>query len=245
MLKRLRRLFKREKTSADMLNELRRKGAVIGEDVHIYAPNHTRIDQTSPFLLKIGSHVRITEGVVILTHDYAWSVLKCCKPEQGCSGAILGAQSPVEIGNHVFIGMNTIITRGAKIGDRVIIGAGSVVTGECESDSVYAGNPARKISTLEAYYQKRKSLQFSEARQIALNYRERFNREPAREVFDEYFMLFATREEAEQTPAFRRKMELLDSYEATAGYMDANPPMFDSYEAFLKTCYDGSAHQAS
>lgn len=46
-------------------------------------------------------HVRITEGVKILTHDYAWAVLKTE------TGAILGASGTVKIGDNVFIGMNT------------------------------------------------------------------------------------------------------------------------------------------
>ena len=34
-------------------------------------------------MISIGNHVRITEGVKILTHDYSWSVLKNCRG--GCS----------------------------------------------------------------------------------------------------------------------------------------------------------------
>lgn len=30
-------------------------------------------------MITIGDHVRITEGVKILTHDYSWSVLKNCR----------------------------------------------------------------------------------------------------------------------------------------------------------------------
>ena len=35
--------------------------------------------------------------------------------------------------------MNTIIEKNVKIGNNVVIGAGSVVVKDCESDSVYAG----------------------------------------------------------------------------------------------------------
>ena len=52
---------------------------------------------------------------------------------------MLGASGIVEIGDNVFIGMNTIIERNVKIGTNVVIGAGSVVTKDCESNSVYAG----------------------------------------------------------------------------------------------------------
>ncbi|MCD7855847.1 MAG: hypothetical protein LUG66_09595 [Clostridiales bacterium] len=53
--------------------------------------------------------------------------------------------------------MNSIVLMGAHIGDNVIIGAGSVVSGNIESDSVYAGNPARKVCSLDAFYEKLKS----------------------------------------------------------------------------------------
>ena len=113
------------RTSDDVLHRLRSRGALIGSDVIIVAPNHTLIDESRAFLLTIGDHVRITEGVKILTHDYCWSVLKRCDSESIEPGQILGAESAVTIGSNVFIGMNTVVTRGVTIGDRVIIGAGS------------------------------------------------------------------------------------------------------------------------
>ena len=106
--------------------------------------------------------MRISEGVKILNHDYAWSVLKRYSSEEIVAGNILGAWSPVEIGSNVFIGMNAIITRGVKIGDNVVIGAGSVVTKDCPSDGIYAGNPARRIMSTAEFYRKRESMQFEE-----------------------------------------------------------------------------------
>lgn len=42
------------------------------------------------------------------------------------------------------IGANSTILPGITIGENVTIGAGSVVTKDCEPNEVYYGNPARK-----------------------------------------------------------------------------------------------------
>jgi virginiamycin A acetyltransferase len=49
------------------------------------------------------------------------------------------------IGNDVWIGQNTTILPGVKIGDGVIIGMNSVVGSDVEPYTVVAGNPARMI----------------------------------------------------------------------------------------------------
>ncbi len=52
---------------------------------------------------------------------------------------------PIIIGDDVFIGANCIILKGIKIGDRSIVGAGSVVTHSIPSDEIWAGNPAKFV----------------------------------------------------------------------------------------------------
>ena len=245
MLKKLLRFRRRGRfgSSEECVQFLRNKGATIGDDVYIYSPNSTVIDSTSAYLLSIGNHVRITQDVTILTHDYGWSVLKSGTLDGVQAGSVLGARSAVEIGNCVYIGMKAIILRGVKIGDNVIIGAGSVVTKDCESNSVYVGNPARRISSIEEYYKKRVGCQFAEAKDMALQYKKRYNQNPPKEIFDEYFMLFCDRKTAESIPEFCVKMKLLGNFEQTREYMDANPPMFSTYEAFLEACFADSAEE--
>jgi maltose O-acetyltransferase len=56
---------------------------------------------------------------------------------------------PIFIGKDVWIGGGAIINPGVSIGDRTVIGAGSVVTKDLPSDVFAAGNPCRIIKTLE------------------------------------------------------------------------------------------------
>ncbi len=230
-------IFKENASCESLLKYLSDRGAVIGNDVVIYAPNKTLIDKTTPWLLKIGDHVRITEGVKILTHDYSWSVLKRYSNENIKAGEILGSQSPVDIGNNVFIGMNAVITCGVKIGNNVIIGAGSVVTKNCEDDSVYAGVPAKKIMSLEEFYHKRKKEQFEQAKEIAIRYKNAFGVKPEKTVFSEHFMLFSSKEEADKIDLFKKQMQTSKNYDECAQYMQCNKPMFLSYDEFLDACY--------
>ena len=55
---------------------------------------------------------------------------------------------PVTIGNDVWIGGSATILPGVTIGDRVVIGAGAVVTKDVPSDCVVGGNPAKIIKRI-------------------------------------------------------------------------------------------------
>jgi maltose O-acetyltransferase len=52
---------------------------------------------------------------------------------------------PIEIGSDCWIGGGAIILPGVKIGDKSVIGAGSVVTRDVPSGVVAAGNPCRVL----------------------------------------------------------------------------------------------------
>ncbi|MDF9796817.1 maltose O-acetyltransferase [Catalinimonas alkaloidigena] len=55
---------------------------------------------------------------------------------------------PISIGEDVWVGGSAIICPGVSIGDRTIIGAGSVVTKDIPSDVFAAGNPCKVIREL-------------------------------------------------------------------------------------------------
>lgn len=69
-----------------------------------------------------------------LTHSKDWTTVR---------------SRPIEIEDDVWIGFNSIILSGVKIGKGAIIGAGSVVREDVEPWTIVAGNPAKIIKRLK------------------------------------------------------------------------------------------------
>jgi acetyltransferase-like isoleucine patch superfamily enzyme len=61
------------------------------------------------------------------------------------TGKRLNRPRDIHVGEHVWIGQNCIVLKGADIGKSTIIGAGSVVTGVIPAEVVAAGHPARVL----------------------------------------------------------------------------------------------------
>ena len=57
---------------------------------------------------------------------------------------------PITIGDDAWLGGGVIVLPGITIGERAVVGAGSVVTREVPADTVVAGNPARAIRAAAA-----------------------------------------------------------------------------------------------
>ncbi|RZK63133.1 MAG: sugar O-acetyltransferase [Hymenobacter sp.] len=55
---------------------------------------------------------------------------------------------PIVVGEDVWVGGGAILCPGVSIGDRTVIGAGSVVTKDLPADVLAAGNPCRVIRVL-------------------------------------------------------------------------------------------------
>jgi UDP-3-O-[3-hydroxymyristoyl] glucosamine N-acyltransferase len=204
---------------------LRNKGCSIGEECIFYGPRDIIVDITQPCLITIGNNVRITSGVVILTHGADWHVLREMyhKP--------FGSAGPVTIKDNVFIGMNSIILKDVTIHENSIIGAGSVVVNDVASGTVAAGNPAKPIMSIEEYFRKREGLMLEEARRYAQAIFNRYRRLPVPEDFKEFFFLFIERDPA-KFKGIPVKMQLGKYYQE---FLESKP-YFDSFEDFLKYC---------
>lgn len=87
--------------------------------------------------LEIGDYVSISAGVQIYTHNttnYSTSMGK--KPID---------RNSTKIGSGVYLGPNSIISMGVKIGDEAIIGAMSFVDKNIESKGKWYGNSLKKL----------------------------------------------------------------------------------------------------
>ncbi len=149
---------------------------------------------------------------------------------------VLGSFGKVVIGNNVFIGTKALILKGVTIGDNVVIAAGSVVTSDCESNSVYAGVPARKISSIEDYYKKRVNAQLKEAKELFLAYYEMYGQVPPKQHMSEFFFLFEDRS-LELDESFIYQMRNNDRFEdCKTHYLRGSRQQFKSYEEFSNYC---------
>ena len=90
--------------------------------------------------VRIGDHVFIAPGVHIYTATHPLEAELRRTQEFG---------KPVTIGSDVWIGGKAIICPGVMIGDRSVIGAGSVVTKDIPAGVVVAGNPAKVIRNID------------------------------------------------------------------------------------------------
>jgi acetyltransferase-like isoleucine patch superfamily enzyme len=133
----------------DPLGYARSIGVNVGKAVHFYGMPSGMFG-TEPWLITIGNNVHITSGCAFITHDGGALILRKEVPD-------LEWTAPITVGNDVYIGVRTIILPGARIGNRVIIGAGSVVAGNIPDNSVAAGVPARVIKTVDEYLEQMKA----------------------------------------------------------------------------------------
>lgn len=121
----------------------------IGEHCEVYKGVYFG---SEPYLIEIGDYVRISSGVTFATHDGGLWVLRNLHllDDADYFGRI-------RVGNNVHIGQDSFIMPGVTIGDNCIIGVRSVVTKSVPDNTVYAGQPARFIETIEEYYEKHKN----------------------------------------------------------------------------------------
>ncbi len=133
----------RAELRSDSVRAARRLGVEIGTGCRLI--NLTRSTFGSePFLVTMGDRVEVAAEVRFVTHDGGVWVLRDRHPD-------LDVVAPIRVGSNVFIGIGVVILPGVTIGDNVVIGARSVVNKDLAGGAVYAGVPARRLSTIADY----------------------------------------------------------------------------------------------
>jgi maltose O-acetyltransferase len=223
------KLFYPNKFSSDAyVNYLRARGAKIGDCTYFFDPKSTLVDESRPEFIEIGKCCKITSGVKILAHDYSYSVLRPIYHE------MLPTTGITKIGNNVFIGMNAIILMNTTIGDNCIIGAGAIVNGNVESGTIYAGNPAKQISTIDKYYKKIKKTVVLNAKMHARRIKEIKGRNPSLDEMGYYSWIFCNNDDEQEKVHLKKFPFDGDIYrEAFSDYVKQQS-VYESFNDFLK-----------
>lgn len=100
-------------------------------------------------MITIGSNCALTKGVKIFTHGGA-RVVRRKYPNFDVFGM-------AEIGDYCYIGTNSLIMPGVKIGNGSMVAAGSVVTKSVPPNMVVGGNLARILCTVDEYIERNKT----------------------------------------------------------------------------------------
>jgi acetyltransferase-like isoleucine patch superfamily enzyme len=94
--------------------------------------------------IEIGDNVKIGGSVKIYDTDFHNLDFK----KRSEKSTDIPITKPVILKNHCFIGAHSIILKGTTIGEKSIIGAGSVVTKNIPDGEIWGGNPAKFIKKI-------------------------------------------------------------------------------------------------
>lgn len=89
--------------------------------------------------LEIGSHCSISAGVQIYSHDTVQRSLG--------NETVPIDRAGTKIGSNCYLGPNVVVAKGVTIGDRVVVGANSLVLKDIPSDSKAFGTPCRIVGS--------------------------------------------------------------------------------------------------
>ena len=218
-----------KRSSNSYIKYLRKKGVKIGNNTMFHYALKTTVDTSSGHFITIGDNCKITQGVIILGHDYSYSVLRPVFHD-----IPLKVKETV-IGNNVFIGMNSVILMGSNIGNNVIVGAGSVVSGKIPDNEVWGGNPAHFICTLEEYYKKCAS-KFEEGAKLTVEkYNERYGRNPSVQELQYFSMLFLNSDQINAKKEYNKMLFSGDNKEEVVEDCLKYKSKYNSYDDFIKS----------
>lgn len=147
MPSKIERLLFRFGTNKMRIGLARKWGVRIGYNCILNPPCNL---SSEPYMISIGNNVAIAGGCSFLTHDGGSWIFE----QRGeFDETVIG---PIRIYDYCMLGESVTILMNVKIGPNSIIGAGSLVTQTVPPNSVYAGNPAKYICSMDEYLKKLK-----------------------------------------------------------------------------------------
>lgn len=127
-----------------------KKGKITIGDYALIGP---RVLIQSEEKIEIGNFSYIAPDVLIMDTNHhsiyaADRMVDIFGVAKGISG-INSIGKPIKIGNHVWLARRVMVFKGVTIGDRSVVGAGTVVTHDIPSDVVVAGSPAKIVKHID------------------------------------------------------------------------------------------------
>ncbi len=132
------------------------EGALFEPGVWITAPGSARV--------RIGAGTFLNQGVMVASHELV-EIGEHCMLANGCFVSDAShryddpdkpvpwqgftSKGPTRIGANCWLGAHVVVTSGVCVGERCVIGAGSVVTHDLPSFSIAAGAPARVLKSVD------------------------------------------------------------------------------------------------
>jgi acetyltransferase-like isoleucine patch superfamily enzyme len=144
LLSRVKKIYELRKYNPYTIAEyLRKQGMQVGDNCMI-VPTYF---STEPYLIKIGNHVGVAQGVTFITHDGGPWIFRHEVPDLQVFG-------PIVIEDNCIIGQDSILFPNIRIGKNSIVGANSVVISDVPPDTIVMGVPARPFGSVSKYKEK-------------------------------------------------------------------------------------------
>ena len=99
----------------------------------------------------VGNDSLIASGCRFIDHDHAMNMHQGPMNQQPCPNA------PIILEEDVWLGVNVVVLKGVTLGRGCVIGAGAIVTKSVPPYEIWAGVPARKISSRQTSHDPRAS----------------------------------------------------------------------------------------
>ena len=116
---------------------------LVGADTTLTVGDGTTMVQASLQLHEPG-HIRIGRDCMISSQVYI-SLSDIHPIYDLATGVRINPAASVEIGDHVWLGLRSLVMKGARIGDGAVVAAGALVSGEVEPACIVGGTPARVL----------------------------------------------------------------------------------------------------